>query len=283
LQRSSTIDAGTQVIKYFDQQPTSLHTDEGGLSEPRHVQKGFMKKPTRSASHRLIAKFLLIQLVAIAALTPPAHSAPPAPLPGSAHPVIEQFLLQQTAGLPGKVSIAIDTPRSGALPSCDALEPFLPAGARLWGRISVGVRCNTGQPWTRYVPAYIKVVGTYYAAARQINAGQALSPADAEAREGDLTTLPGSVVVDPAQLSGVIASNRIASGSPIRRELLRGASIIRQGQNIKVLTQGAGFVVSTEGKAMTDAAVGALVQVKMQGGQILSGIVRPDGVVERSN
>lgn len=241
-----------------------------------------MKKPTRSALRRRIAMILLIQLTA-AALTQPVHSAAPAPLSGSAHPIIEQFLLQQTAGLPGKVSIAIDTPRSGALPSCDVLEPFLPPGARLWGRISVGVRCNTSQPWTRYVPAHIKVVGTYYAAARHIEAGQTLTPADAEAREGDLTTLPGGVVVDPAQLSGVIASNRIASGSPIRRELLRGASIVRQGQNIKVVTQGAGFVVSTEGKAMTDAAVGVLIQVKMQGGQVLSGIVRPGGVVERSN
>jgi flagella basal body P-ring formation protein FlgA len=272
-----------KILKYLQQPPASLHADASDSSELQNVQKGFMKKPTRSASHRHIAVTLIMQLVTAAALTPSAHSALPAPLSGNAYPVIEKFLMNQTAGLPGKVSIAIDTPRSGALPPCETLEPFLPPGARLWGRISVGVRCNTSQPWTRYVPAYVKVVGTYYAAARHIEAGQALTPADAEAREGDLTTLPASVVLDPAQLSGVIASNRIASGSPIRRELLRGASIIRQGQNIKVVTQGAGFVVSTEGKAMTDAAVGALVQVKMQGGQLLSGIVRPDGVVERSN
>lgn len=242
-----------------------------------------MKKPMHRSRQRLIAMRLQMLLISIATFAPSVHGATPSPLSGSARPLIEHFLLQQTAGLPGKVSISLDTPHSGALPPCDALEPFLPSGARLWGRTSIGVRCNSSQPWTRYVPAYIKVVGNYYVSARQIDAGQALAPADAERREGDLTALPAGVVADPAQLRGVTASNRIASGSPIRREFLRGASIVRQGQNVKILTQGAGFVVSTEGKAMTDAAAGTLVQVKMQGGQLLSGILRPDGIVERSN
>lgn len=242
-----------------------------------------MKQPARRSLQRHIAMPLQMLLMSITTFAAPAHGAAPSPLSGSARPLIEQFLLQQTAGLPGKVSIAIDTPHSGALPPCEALEPFLPSGARLWGRISIGVRCNSSQPWTRYVPAHVKVLGNYYVSARQIDAGQVLAPADVEIREGDLTALPASVVLNPAQLRGVTASNRIAAGSPIRREFLRGASIVRQGQNIKVVTQGTGFVVSTEGKAMTDAAAGTLVQVRMQGGQLLSGILRPDGIVERSN
>lgn len=245
----------------------------------------FMPQTTRLSLIRQVALALPMVLATLAALTMPARSATsqPAPLSGSARPAIEHFLLSQTAGLPGKVGISIDTPMSGALPPCEAPETFLPSGARLWGHVSVGVRCNTNQPWTRYVPAYIAVVGTYYVAARPINAGQALTLADAAVREGDLTTLPSSVIVDPAQLNGVIASNRIASGAPLRRELLRAVAVVQQGQTIKVVTQGAGFVVSTEGKAMTNAAVGAIVQVKMQGGQLLSGVVRQDGIVERSN
>lgn len=237
--------------------------------------------PMQTLMHQALPRWLalVMALPALAALA----STTPAPLSGPARPVIEQFLLAQSSGLPGKVSITLDTPRSGALPPCDALEPFLPGGARLWGRVSVGVRCNSDQPWTRYVPAYVKVTGTYYVAARQIDVGQALTPADTTAREGDLTTLPASVVVDPALLGGVTALSRINAGAPMRRELLRGIAVVQQGQNIKLVTQGAGFVVSTEGKAMTQAAVGALIQVKIQGGQLVSGIVRPDGIVERAN
>lgn len=145
------------------------------------------------------------------------------------------------------------------------------------------MRCNGSRPWTRYVQAYIAVAGTYYVAVRQIEAGQALTPTDTATREGDITTLPASIIVDPAQLDDVIALNRIAAGAPIRRELLRGISVVQQGQSVKVVTQGSGFVVSTEGKAMLDAAVGAVVQVKIHGGQLISGIVRPDGIVERAN
>jgi flagella basal body P-ring formation protein FlgA len=145
------------------------------------------------------------------------------------------------------------------------------------------VHCSESLPWTRYVQAYVAVVGSYYAAARQIDAGEALTPADTASREGDLTALPASIIVDPAQLDGVIALNRIALGAPIRREFLRAVSVVQQGQNIKVLTQGPGFVVSTEGKAMSNAAVGAVIQVKTQNGQLISGVVRADGIVERAN
>ena len=231
-----------------------------------------------------VAPALSMVLAAMAMLMPARGAAPLAlPLSGSAVTVIERFLLAQTTGLPGKVSITLDTPRSGALPSCEEPEAFLPPGTRPWGRISVGVRCNENPPWTRYVAAHIAIVGSYYVAARPIAAGQALTLADVAVREGDLATLPASVVVDPAQLSGVVASNRIAPGAPIRRELLRAVVLVQQGQSIRIVTRGAGFVASAEGKAMTDAAAGAVVQVKMQGGQLLSGIVRPDGIVERNN
>lgn len=244
-----------------------------------------MKTPMHRSLIGQLAPALHMVLATLLALNTSAAGAtsPPAPLSGSARPVIEQFLLNQTAGLPGRVSISIDTPMSGALPPCEALEPFLPSGARLWGRLSVGVRCTGNQPWTRYVPAYVSVVGTYYVAARQINMGQTLTLADTIAREGDLSTLPNSVIVDPAQLNGVTASNNIASGAPLRRELLRSVALVQQGQAIKVVTQGAGFIVSAEGKAMSHAAAGAIVQVKMQGGQLLTGVVRPDGIVERAN
>ncbi|MFJ2990556.1 flagellar basal body P-ring formation chaperone FlgA [Collimonas sp. NPDC087041] len=231
----------------------------------------------------------LLRLVGISALlvVDPAAIARPAELSGNAKPVIEQFLMNQANGLPGKVSIRVDTPMSGALPACDNLEPFLPNGARLWGRVSVGVRCNgdgSGTPsWTRYVPAYVAVVANYYVASRQINAGETLSAGDFEVRQGDLSTLPRGVITNPQQASGMVSANRIALGAPLRQELLRNVTVIQQGQNVKVLAQGAGFVVSTDGRAMTNAAAGATIQVKTQAGQMVSGIARLDGSVDLPN
>lgn len=245
--------------------------------------KDLIKMPAPTTLLSQFASSLVLVMAGVAALSPQARAATsqPAPLAGEARSVIEQFLQNQAAGMPGKVVITIATPMSGALPACDALEPFLPGGARLWGRVSVGVRCNSTQPWTRYVPAYVAVHGNYYVAARPISAGQVLSLTDASAREGDLTALPRGVVVDAAQFDGVTALNTIASGAPLRRESLRAAVAVQQGQNVRLRTRGAGFTVSTEGKAMANAAVGALLQVKTPGGQLLSGTVLADGTVER--
>jgi flagellar basal body P-ring formation protein FlgA len=245
---------------------------------PALIFGGIPEMPLYRTLPSMVAPALCCML---AAMVMPARAAMPSA--GRAGQAIEQVLLTQTAGLPGKVRITVDTQRLDALPPCEAPEAFLPPGVRPWGRISVGVRCNESPPWTRYVAAHIALVANYYVAARPIAAGQALTPADVAVREGDLSALPASVVVDPAQLSGVVASNRIASGVPIRRELLRGMVLVQQGQSIKLVTRGAGFVASAEGKAMTDAAAGAVVQVKIQGGQLLSGIVQPDGSVERNN
>jgi len=212
-----------------------------------------------------------------------AQAAGRLPLSGYARPVIEQFLARQTAALPGKVQISIDTPLSGNLPPCDALEAFLPGGAQLRGRVSVGVRCLASPGWTRYVQAQIVVMGRYHAAARLIEAGQILTAADTLVLEADMASLPASVMADTNQVLGKVALNRIASGAPVRREQLRGVVLVQQGQTLKVVSQGQGFVVSTEGKAMTSAQAGDVLQVRIQGGQLISGTLRADGIVERGN
>ena len=249
----------------------------------------------RAVNVMLVIRLVVTLVVTLAVFAPAARSearsearnqagSEAATLPSSnIQAAIEKFLATQTAGLPGKVRITLYAPPSGPLPRCDVPEPFLPSGARLWGRVSVGVRCAEGAPWTRYVQASVAVVARYYVAARQLDAGETLTLVDAAIQEGDVTALPASVIVDPAQLNGVTVLNRIALGAPIRREFLRAVAVVQQGQNIKLITQGPGFVVSTEGKAMTSAAVGSVVQAKTQSGQLISGVVRADGVVERAN
>lgn len=227
--------------------------------------------------------FILGVQIALALLAGATHAAEPTPLSGYARPVIEKFLAGQTARLHGKVQISIDTPLSGNLLPCTVLEVFLPSAAPLRGRVSVGVRCMAEPRWTRYVQARIAVIGTYQAAAWPIEAGHILTKADTVVLEADMSTLPGSVITDESQLIGQMTLTRIVAGSPLRREQLRGVLMIQQGQTVKVVTRGTGFIVTSEGKAMNAGTAGAPVQVRMQGGQLLSGTITTDGIVERGN
>lgn len=223
---------------------------------------------------------LTLVLPALAAGLAAAMSVAAAPLAGDARAAVDRLLQAQTAGLPGKVSIRVEAPASGPLPACDALEPFLPRGAAAWGRVSVGLRCHSElKPWTRFVLAHVAVEGRYFVAVRNIDTGQALAAGDFIARDGDLTALPRSVVTDEAELRGVVAANRIASGAPLRRELMRGVAVIQQGQAIKVVAEGPGYVVSTEARAMASAAAGATVRARTVDGRMVSGVAGEEGQI----
>lgn len=198
----------------------------------------------------------------------------------AAEAAIAKYLQVQTAGLPGKVTVRLEGHGTAALPACDAPEVFLPPGATPWGRVSVGVRCQTERPWTRFVQAHVSVEGSYFVAARAIDAGRPLGAGDFTERTGDLSRLPRSVITSAGELNGVVASNRIAPGAPLRKELVRGVTVIQQGQSVKVVAQGQGFVVSTDAKAMSGAAVGAVVQAKTLDGRLVSGVADMQGQIQ---
>ncbi|AOJ03178.1 flagellar biosynthesis protein FlgA [Burkholderia mayonis] len=190
------------------------------------------------------------------------------------------FLQQQAAGLPGKTAITVAPAFPRGLAACTTLEPFLPSGARLWGRTTVGVRCAGERPWTIYLQAKLAVQATYYVAARQISPGEALSAADLVARDGDLTMLPLAVITDPTQAVGATALTRVAAGLPLRRDLLKSAASVSIGQTVRVVASGQGFTISAEGSVLNNAAPGQQVRVRMAAGQIVTAIVKDAATVE---
>ncbi|MEX3790092.1 flagellar basal body P-ring formation chaperone FlgA [Paraburkholderia sp. BR14374] len=214
-----------------------------------------------------------------------ATPAQPAPLPGqqdpeAIHATALAFLKQQAVGLPGKVDITVASAFPRGLAACTSLEPFMPSGSRLWGRLTVGVRCAGERPWTIYLQARISLHATYYLAARAMAPGEVLTAADLVAREGDLTGLPQAIVTDPSQAVGSVSLVRISGGMPLRRDMLKSASAVVFGQTVRVVAAGDGFSISSEGSAMNNASPGQQVRVKTANGQIISGIVKDGGTVE---
>lgn len=214
-----------------------------------------------------------------------ATVAQPAPLPGQQDPEAVRnaaltFLQQQSAGLPGKIDITVAPTFPRGLAACTMLEPFMPSGARLWGRVTVGVRCAGERPWTIYLQARISLHATYYLAARAMAPGEVLTAADLVARDGDLTGLPQAVVTDPSQAVGSVTLTRVAGGMPLRRDMLKSASAVSIGQTVRVVAAGEGFAISAEGSAMNNASPGQQVRVKTANGQIISGIVKDGSTVE---
>jgi flagella basal body P-ring formation protein FlgA len=194
---------------------------------------------------------------------------------------VEDYVRRQTQGFPGKVGYHI-TPLDAhtRLARCDAFEPFQPAGAAPWGRTTVGVRCLGPASWTLYVQVRISVEAPYLVAARPLAAGQIVGENDFVARNGDLGTLPATVLMDAQQVLGRTVRIGIAAGQPLRSDQLTAPWAVQQGQKVKIVSGGAGFSVSNEGRALNNAQEGQVVQVRTPSGQTVSGIARPGGVGE---
>lgn len=194
---------------------------------------------------------------------------------------IEDYLRTQIQGLPGKASYRI-TPLDARtqLAPCDAFEPFQPGGAPSWGRTTVGVRCLGPASWTVYVQVQIGVQAKYLVAARPLAAGQVLGAGDFVSRNGDLGTLPTTILTDGEQAIGKTVKIGVAAGQPLRGDQLIAPWAVQQGQTVKTVSRGSGFSVSSEGKALNNAVEGQVVQVRTPSGQTVSGIAKPGGVVE---
>jgi len=279
-----------------DVMPVVVATDGSASVQgtPRVASRGFQARPISAAPAAPVAGMMTVSMRTAAPIRAPLQPAPAmAGAPSQPSQPSQQtqdgdavraaalvFLTQQAAGLPGKADITVTPVFPRGLAACSTLEPFLPAGSRLWGRTTVGVRCSGDRPWTLYLQARVSVMATYYLAARAVAPGEVLTAADLIPRDGDLTAMPQAIVTDPSQAVGAVTLSRLAAGLPLRTDMLRGAGAVVIGQSVHVVTNGAGFSISAEGSAMNNAAPGQQVRVKTAGGQIISGVVKDGSTVE---
>ncbi|WP_347558304.1 flagellar basal body P-ring formation chaperone FlgA [Robbsia sp. KACC 23696] len=228
-----------------------------------------------------LATAAVLGLVAASLITvvAPAHAQGNNEDPARIVQAAERFLVQQTEGVPGRVTIAVTPPQPQGLAACQSLEAFLPPGVRLWGQATVGVRCVGERPWTLYLQARVGVIGNYYVASHGLSPNTVIGPNDLMAQNGDLTTLPAVIVTDPTQIIGTTTMGAVMAGMPLRTDSVRAAVAIRFGQIVKLIAQGNGFAISSEGSALANASAGQQVRVRTSNGAIVSGIAQSDSSV----
>jgi flagella basal body P-ring formation protein FlgA len=193
---------------------------------------------------------------------------------------VEQFLQVQAGGLPGQVTVTVGAidPRL-SLAACAEPQAFFMPGARAWGKTTVGVRC-AAPAWTIYVQANVTVVGEYVAAAAPLVQGQPIDAGQLTVLKGDLTMLPAGIATDASQVIGRSATISLPPGTPLRLDTLRSKPVVQSGQLVRLVSSGSGFSVSAEGRAMSTAGDGQVVQVRTGNGQQITGIAKHGGMVE---
>lgn len=183
------------------------------------------------------------------------------------------FVRDQTQALPGKVSIEVEAlDKRIVLPACPALEPFLPAGARLNGNSSVGVRCTGKKSWSVFVPVSVKISVSLLTTNKTLQQGQIIRSEDLASLSSE--TLQADTLTDPAFAIGKVMKFGVGKGQLLRQNMLRDPYTVLQGQTVSLLASGRGFHIRSEGQALNNAAEGQTASARTSSGQKVSGVVK---------
>ncbi|MDP3227043.1 MAG: flagellar basal body P-ring formation chaperone FlgA [Acidovorax sp.] len=202
-------------------------------------------------------------------------------------PLTQQWLddavsRNQTAGMPLRMEVSV-----GALDSrlrlapCAKVEPYLPVGARLWGRTRLGLRCVQGATaWNVFLPVTVKAYGPAWVLTSNVAPGAVLTANDATESEVDWAADNTPVMANPDLWVGLVASRQLVVGQALRQNMVRAPHLFRAGAQVKVMAQGPGYAVTSAGQAMSAGGAGDSVRIRMANGKIVGGIVGADGTVE---
>lgn len=181
---------------------------------------------------------------------------------------VHDFLAERTQHLGDDVTITV-YPGSARLPECQQPEPFLPNfGQRLYGRISVGVRCGE-QRRVRYLQAEVSVMAQHVVVARDIAANARIVPSDLKLEEARLERLPRSAVLDIEAAVGLLAVRSLPAGTTLLEQHLRREALVKRGDSVTVYARGKGFTVSLEAEALDNGALGDEVRLRSDDGDYL--------------
>ncbi len=186
---------------------------------------------------------------------------------------IERFIQEQAGVASDKLDISVQPPRVAHLPACRQIQPYFPQRQGLRARLIIGVHCTAPHTWTAFVPAVIALQGCYYAASRTIQAGETIKREDLVLRKGDLLSLPEETLLNMPQALGMVATRRIAAGTPLSMRSLRDPIYIQRGQKVRTRIHGQGFVATGEGRALENGGAGSHIRIRTGAGKIISGVV----------
>ncbi len=179
-----------------------------------------------------------------------------------------------------QVSVGALDPRLRLAP-CDQVEPYLPAGAQLWGRTRLGLRCVQGSVrWNVFVPLTVSATGPAWVLTGPVAAGQVLTEADAVEAEVDWAEESAPILANSQTWVGQVAARSLSAGQALRQNMVRAPNLFKPGAPVRIIVQGPGYEVTSSGQAMTAGAAGQNVRIRMSNGRIIQGVVAEDGTVQ---
>lgn len=160
------------------------------------------------------------------------------------------------------------------------LETIPQTGTSTGARVTVGVRCAAGNPWTVYVPVTIEVELSVLVLQRNLARDARVTDADVQLQTRRVAGVASSFVGDTAMLRGRHLKRALTAGSPLSLDVLNVDVLVRRGQQVTLLAQTGSLEIRAQGHALTEGGINDRVRVQNTTSlKIVEGIVENAGTV----
>jgi flagellar basal body P-ring formation protein FlgA len=187
---------------------------------------------------------------------------------------------QAAPGLRAEVRIGQLDPRLKLAPCAD-VQPYLPAGMKLWGNARIGLRCtDAGVRWNVFLPVTVDVFGPGLVATAALPAGAVLTAADLKPAAVNLSASSSAALASADLALGRALAKPLAAGDALRHADLRARQWFAAGDSVRIVAGGTGWRIHGEGQALNPGLEGQQVRVRTESGRIVSGLATGDRLVE---
>lgn len=183
------------------------------------------------------------------------------------------FFAHRLTGFSDEVVVNIVTP-ARSLPTCQQPVFSVSNNTKLWGNLSVLVRCASEK---RYLRVTVQATGNYVVAVAPIARGNPLRAENITLTRGRLDQLPPGAMLDINQALNAISLRDLAPGQPIQLNMVRKVWRVKAGERVQVIVGNKDFSVNAEGQALNNAAIAQSARVRMPSGHVVKGTVDANG------
>lgn len=228
----------------------------------------------------LLSAFLLASACPAAVTAAPPQIQSPTEIVAAAEAFLESAAQGQH---PGRIEVKMGRldPRLRLTACSTPLEAFQPAGARLSGNTSVGIRCPGRASWTIYLSADINVFGKALVATRALPRNAALDVNDVKLTETEVSMLGQGYLQSTDDIEGMVTHRPISAGTVLTPTMVKAPHIIKRGDRVRLQSGQGPVQVEMMGEAINNAARGDRVRVRpLNSKRIVEGWVVSASVVK---
>lgn len=198
--------------------------------------------------------------------------------------VIAANAMEERARAKGLDAINVEVaPLDGrvSLPKCGKAVAVLSDNSQpSLGRVTVGLRCQTPEPWTIYLRGRVTASAAIPVLQHPANRSELISEDDVVIRNIQIESDLRGIIIQRGQLVGKVAVRDLIAGQPLRQSDVKAPMVISRGQSVTIKSFAGGLTVTMKGKALGNARAGDRIWVQNERSKKrVEGIVSSSGDV----